>query len=175
MVQQKFIADAMMGEVARWLRLMGYDVLYNRNYTDYQIMRIAEKTGRIIITRDRGLHYRARKAGLRSVFVASDDTVSRLAEVAYYTGIRLKADPDTSRCPACNGVLEKVDREKVKGRVPPGAYEAYDTFYVCTSCGTVYWRGSHWRNIERIVKEARSMVIDAKRRVRSRKGDRSAR
>lgn len=161
--EKRFIADAMMGEVARWLRILGYDTLYNRNYTDYQILRIASRTGRIIITRDRGLHSRARKRGLRSVYVASHRVEERLAEVALQAGIRLEADPDRSRCPECNGPLRRVtDKRLVSDRVPPGALQAYDTFYVCAVCGRVYWRGGHWRNIERVLGEARELVSKAR-------------
>ncbi len=159
MGDKRFIADAMMGEVARWLRILGYDTLYNRNYTDYQILRIAEKTGRIIITRDRGLHNRARKRGLKSVYVSSHRVEERLAEVAAGAGVRLHADPDRSRCPECNGPLRRVeDKGLVKDKVPPRALDAYDTFYICMVCGRVYWRGGHWRNIERVLGEARSLA-----------------
>jgi len=161
--ERTFIADAMMGEVARWLRILGYDTLYNKNYSDYQILRIASSTGRIILTSDRGLHRRARKLRLRSVYISSHRVEERLAEVAVMTGIRLKADPDRSRCPECNGILVKVlDKNIVKDRVPPGALESYDTFYICKRCGRVYWRGGHWRNIERVLEEASRLVATAR-------------
>ncbi|MEB3773880.1 MAG: Mut7-C RNAse domain-containing protein [Desulfurococcales archaeon] len=156
---KRFIADAMMGEVARWLRLLGYDTLYSRNYSDYQILRIAESTRRIIVTSDRGLHSRARRRGLRSIYISSHKIEERLAQVALGAGIRLHADPDRSRCPECNGELVKIkDKSLVKDKVPPGALNSYDTFYICRRCGRVYWRGGHWRNIERVLEEASRLV-----------------
>ncbi len=156
---KKFIADAMMGELARWLRIMGYDTLYNRNYRDKQIINIARATGRIIVTSDRGLHSRARKMGLKSIYIASHRVEERLAELALQAGITLEADPSKSRCPECNGELIRVtDKEKVKDRVPPGSLNTYNEFYVCVNCGKVYWKGGHWRNIERILYEARRLA-----------------
>lgn len=153
------IADAMLGEVARWLRILGYDVLYSRNYSDYQILSIARKTGRVILTRDWGLHVRARKQGLRSVYVSTDKIAERLAELVLKLGIHLDPDPSRSRCPECNAELVVVrDKKLVKDRVPPGAYERYSTFYLCPRCGRVYWEGGHWRNIRKIAEEARRLV-----------------
>ncbi len=153
--EQRFIADAMLGEVARWLRILGYDVLYSRSYSDGQILSIAERTGRTILTRDRGLYSRARRRGLRAVYISTDRIEERLAELVLKAGVRLNPDPSRSRCPECNTPLVAVrDKEKVRDRVPPGALQRYDVFYVCPKCGRVYWEGGHWRNIRRIAEEA---------------------
>ncbi|MCE4613222.1 MAG: Mut7-C RNAse domain-containing protein [Desulfurococcales archaeon] len=167
--RQRFVADTMMGEVARWLRLLGYDVVYSRHFTDDEILRLASSTGRIIITRDKRLHRKAVKMGLRSVYVeAVESAAHRLAEISVKSGIEIAADPSKSRCPECNGELFKSDKERVLNKIPPGARNAYDTFYVCSRCGKVYWEGSHWKNIRRIVREARTirdkMLARSKRR-----------
>lgn len=159
----RMIADTMLGEVARWLRILGYDVLYSRNYSDYQIINIARKTNRVILTRDWGLHVKARKRGIRSIYVSTDNITERLAELVLKLGIELNPDPAKSRCPECNAELIVVrDKTRVKDRVPPGAYERYSVFYLCPRCGRVYWEGGHWRNIRRIVSEARKLVEVAK-------------
>ncbi|MCE4599890.1 MAG: Mut7-C RNAse domain-containing protein [Desulfurococcales archaeon] len=157
--KEKFIADTMMGEVARWLRILGYDVLYNRNYSDPQILRIAKASKRTIITRDRGLHVKAIKNKIKSIYIYSDKIEFRLAELASKARIDLEINPDKSRCPECNGVLVKTtNKESVKDRVPPGALQAYDKFYICIKCGKVYWEGSHWRNIKRIINDVKSII-----------------
>ncbi len=169
--ERKFIVDTMLGEIARWLRIMGYDTLYSKTYTDNQILSIAEKTGRIILTRDRGLYIRARKRGLRAYLVEGDTKVERLADLIVKTRIKLVLDPDRSRCPECNAPLIKVrDKSQVKDRVPPRSYEAYDTFYVCPRCGRVYWEGGHWKNIRRIAEEAEKLAREI---IRERKARRS--
>lgn len=154
-----FVVDSMLGDVARWLRLLGYDTLYSRTMRDWRLLATAEETGRILVTRDWGLYWRARKKGVRAVYVESDSTPERLAELAVKAGVKLEPDPSRSRCPECNGILEEVrDKERLKGRVPPRALEAYEVFYVCTTCGRVYWEGSHWRNIRRVAEEAKTLA-----------------
>ncbi|MEB3844552.1 MAG: Mut7-C RNAse domain-containing protein [Desulfurococcales archaeon] len=155
----RFVADTMLGELARWLRILGYDTLYSRVYSDNQLLNIASRTGRILLTRDKGLYYRARKKGVRTVYIEFDSIEWRLAELRAKLGLKLEADPSKSRCPECNAPLVKVeDKWKVKDRVPPGAWEAYDVFYLCPRCGRVYWEGGHWRNIRRIVEESERLA-----------------
>jgi len=156
---QTFIVDSMLGSVAKWLRILGYDTLYSSKYADWQILKIAEKTGRTIVTSDRGLYWRARRRNLRAILVEEQDKVARLAEVAAKAGIKLELDPRRSRCPVCNGELVEVrDKRVVADRVPPQSLEANEVFYVCTKCGKVYWEGSHWRNMRRVVEEARRLL-----------------
>ncbi len=152
-----FIVDTMLGNVARWLRMLGYDTLYYRRIEDWRILRIAERDGRIIVTRDRGLHNRARRKGLRSILLEQDDMAERLAYIALLTGIRLYIDLDRSRCPVCNGELVRVSREAVRGKVPRRVYERYTGFWLCTRCGKVYWMGSHWEGIEETLRLARKI------------------
>ncbi len=166
--EKRFIADAMLGSLARWLRIMGYDVLYSRSYTDGQILSIAERTGRIILTRDRGLYSRARRRGLKAVYVSTDRIEERLAELILKAGLRMRLDPSKSRCPECNAPLIAVrDKEKVRDRVPPGALKTYDVFYVCPRCGRVYWEGGHWNNIRRIAREAEELAEKIREHVKA--------
>ncbi len=158
MEEVRFIVDSMLGNVARWLRMLGYDTLYNRAYKDWKILYLAEKENRIIITRDRGLHHRAVNRGLRSLYLYMDDTAERLAYIAYRTGIRLYIDLDKSRCPVCNGELKKVNKEAVKGRVPKKVYELHYDFWECTRCGKIYWVGGHWKGIEETLRKARQVL-----------------
>jgi len=156
--QNKFIVDAMLGSLAKWLRLLGYDTLYSTSYNDAQIISIAARTKRIVVTSDKGLYRRAIKAGLRAVLLPESGVTESLARLASAGLVELRVDPSKSRCPLCNGVLKEVtDKNLVRGRVPPGALAKYSKFYVCTRCGHVYWEGGHWRNIRRIVEEAKLM------------------
>ncbi len=159
--EKKFIVDAMLGDVARWLRLMGYDTLYAGNKRDNEIIAIAEKEGRVIVTRDRGLYWRAKKRGLEAVILDSRSEVAeKIAMLARRTGIRVpeEIDPSVSRCPVCNGVLVEVSRDEVRGAVPEKVLNSYDKFWRCSSCGKIYWRGSHWKGITLTLKEARRML-----------------
>lgn len=162
-VEPRFVVDTMLGDLARWLRMLGYDTKYSRDYEDWQLLRIAEKESRILITRDRGLYWRARRRGLNTVLVEGDDIAKRLYAVAIRYPIRLYVDFGLTRCSICNTPLVKVDKEEVKDKVPKPVYEKYHDFCICPRCGKVYWRGRHWIKIEEILAQVRGMVDERKR------------
>ncbi len=153
--EPRFIVDTMLGRLARWLRILGYDTVYHRRLEDWKILKIASEENRIIITRDTGLHRRALNKGLKSILLEPDDMAERLALIAYLTGIRLYIDLDRTRCPICNTPLLRVSKKDVKDKVPRKVYELHDDFWICPRCGKVYWMGSHWRMIEKILEDAR--------------------
>jgi hypothetical protein len=166
----RFIVDTMLGDVARWLRILGFDTRYSRGYSDRELLSEALLTGRILVTRDRGLYAKARKASVKAVLVESTTIEERLAELSVKLGFEIRVDPNASRCPECNGVLERVaDKSVVRDRVPPQAYNSYDVFYVCTVCGRVYWEGSHWVNIRRIAESSRRIAEEMKKAYRLRR------
>ena len=161
----KFIVDSMMGSIARWLRILGYDTVYDKNAEDWQILRRAELDRRTIVTRDKSLHNRAIRYGLRSILIwEEDDIPSRLAYIAWVTGIRLSVNFNETRCPEDNAPLVKVDKEKIKNKVPEPVYRLHNDFWECPRCGKVYWVGSHWKLIEKSLSEARIKLEELKRK-----------
>ncbi len=171
----KFVVDTMLGDLARWLRMLGYDVVYSRKLMDWQILRIAEKDNRIILTRDRGLHARALKKKLKSTLISSDNIEDRLYIVAKKHGIRLYILCDKTRCPICNAPLVKVNKDQIANEVPKPVYERYYDFWKCPKCGKVYWRGRHWIKIEEILDRVRKRlernVQRIEQRIRSSQGN----
>mgnify|MGYP000120727484 FL=1 len=155
MAEVRVLVDGMLGRLARWLRLLGLDVEYGRDMEDDELIRRAVEEGRVLLTRDTGLHSRALKAGVRSLLVPGDTEAERIAWVSERLGVELEVDPSRSRCPSCGARIRRVDKSSVASLVPPKVYEAHDEFWVCTGCGKVYWRGSHWVNMERMIREAR--------------------
>jgi uncharacterized protein with PIN domain len=138
----KFVADEMLGSLSRWLRIMGYDTAYEKDMEDMEILRLAEREKRMLLTRDKDLVRRARKSGF---LVEDDDLSAQLRQVS--DALDLKLDESLTRCTLCNGGLEIVSPEAVRDRVPIGALESNDEFYRCRKCGKIYWKGSHWDNI----------------------------
>jgi len=151
-VSPRFLLDGMLGALTRWLRICGYDAKYLRCASDDELIRRAAEEGRVLLTRDRLLCRKATKAGVEALFVEGSSDPDKLASVS--RRFSLKLDPERSRCPRCDAPLAAVDRDAVRGKVPPRTFEAYDEFWVCSSCGKVYWRGSHWRNIVETVEKA---------------------
>ncbi|AEH24199.1 DUF5615 family PIN-like protein [Pyrococcus yayanosii] len=151
---RKFIADMMLGRLARWLRLYGYDTLYGVEDDD-DILRIARAEQRIILTRDSGLAERASRLGIPVILIRANSLEEQVAQLRE-EGVEFEElFPAGARCPKCNGPIKPTRKEEVRGKVPPSVYEAYDEFYVCESCGQIYWPGRQWREIVKMDKMLR--------------------
>lgn len=146
-----FVLDAQLGTLASYLRLCGFDTLYRNDYSDGEVARISAEEGRILLTRDRGVL--KRRVVVRGCFVRSDRPREQLSEVFARFQLRGLARP-LSRCPRCNGVLRDVAKGAIEHRLEPLTRRYYDRFRMCGDCGRIYWRGSHLRNIERIIASA---------------------
>lgn len=137
---ERFVADAHLGQLARKLRMLGFDVLYRNDYSDMELARIAVEHQRIVLTRDRDLLIRKEiEHGCYVHAIASD---AQLIEVL----TRFKLLPAMrvfSRCLTCNGELRAVAKQDVEHRVPPYSRALYHSFYECCGCAHVYWEGSH--------------------------------
>ena len=152
------LVDGMCGKLARWLRMLGFDASYCKECCDDELVDVAVREGRVLITRDVELHERALRAGARSILVESPDYVAQLASVIAVLGGELRVDPDRSRCPTCNAPLRRASKDEVRGLVPEGTYKVHDEFWLCTGCSKVYWRGSHWRGILKVLERARRIA-----------------
>jgi uncharacterized protein len=133
----------MLGTLARWLRIMGYDTLFDPAMDDHQLARLARAEGRVLLTRDREL---ARRRGVDSLLVESEHLDAQIAQLL----AELDLDPagSFSRCPVCNERLVEMDREEARERVPAYVARTHDTFRSCPGCRRVYWRGSHRQQME---------------------------
>ena len=139
MTAPAFVADVMVGKLARWLRVLGCDVVYSNDLDDDDILRIAESENRIILTRDNGLV--ARKSVPRYIFIENDHYREQVRQVVQVCG--LKEFKVFSRCLECNTPLEDVDKEAAFEKIPPFVYLTQDRFAACPDCGRVYWHGTH--------------------------------
>lgn len=144
----RFIADAMLGRLARWLRTLGYDTAHDDAIEDATLVRRAFEEGRHILTRDRRLFEEWRIGG--GLMLESDEPLEQLEEVA--TAFRLS--PPTrlfSRCRVCNGRIEPVEADTVADRVPGDVRARTSEFGECAECGRIYWEGSHTDRMRRVV------------------------
>jgi uncharacterized protein with PIN domain len=153
----KFVADAMLGKLARWLRMMGHDVKYSTASDDNELLVLAKKERRILLTRDLELYQRAVAKGVGAFYVEGGTEAERLAELAERFGVLLRIDLEESRCPNCNTKLRSTPKEKIAGKVKKNTYLHYDEFWRCPKChgcGQVYWQGAHWGRIRITLQEA---------------------
>jgi uncharacterized protein len=142
-VNSSFIADAMLGTLAKWLRILGYDTLFDPALDDYQLMRLARAEDRVLLTRDREL---ARRHGLRALLIESEHLDDQIRQVL--ANLDLEPGQSFSRCPICNEPLQPLDREAARARVPDYVAQTHETFKICPACQRVYWRGTHWQHME---------------------------
>jgi uncharacterized protein with PIN domain len=137
----RFIADAMLGSLARWLRIVGVDTLYFRVIEDAELVRIAKQEGRILLSKDTAL-CRSKRTGKR-LLIRSDKTLEQLKEVVKAFNISYGTMAIPKRCTLCNGVLVPAGRNRVYAEVPDYVFQQNDAFLKCGECGKVYWEGSH--------------------------------
>ena len=136
-----FIADAMLGKLARWLRVLGYDTLYLQG-DDHVIAARTRAEGRILLTRDTEL---SRRKGLSVILIKSQVLQEQLTQVMHHVTPPLQQRP--SRCMKCNGSLTILSPEQARSLVPPYVAQTQNIFHQCKICGQMYWRGTHWQNI----------------------------
>ena len=136
----KFIADAMLGRLARWLRILGYDVSYESSISDDDFIARALNEGRIILSMDRKLT--KRESAKNSLLVNSPSYKEQLKQVITQYNIDYKSGIFT-RCLVCNRLLEPIDKGNIKDRIPTYVYSTQDEFDICQQCGRIYWSGTH--------------------------------
>jgi hypothetical protein len=131
----------MLGRLARWLRLLGYDTLYDRRWDDAELARVAAREQRVLLTRDHALL--RRRIVRRGLLVDEDDPDRQLRFVVAELGLTRDPKRLFTRCLHCNTPVEPVAADDVRGEVPPYVLRHCDRFARCPGCGRVYWNGTH--------------------------------
>ena len=137
--QVKFAADRMLGRLARWLRVLGQDVIYGRHLSGYGLIRAARAENRLILTRDRRLK---QKQPPPFIFIDSNDYREQLRQVIRECDLRA-GDVLFTRCLECNAVLQPKSKESVESLVPPYVFSTQEKFYWCPQCRRLYWPATH--------------------------------
>ncbi len=140
-----FIADANVIRLGRLLRLAGFDTVYARSDTDGGIAQMATSQGRIVLTRDIGLL--KRKIIEFAKYIRSDRPYDQLEEVIHFFGIESQLNL-LSRCAHCNSRIEPVLKQKIEHLLELKTKRYYQSFFRCTGCGQVYWKGSHFERVQ---------------------------
>jgi len=154
----KFITDGMLGKLTRWLRMLGHDVEYSRSTDDKRLIEMAKSDGRILLTRDFKLYQQAMMQRVDAVLVEASTGAEKLADLAEQFNFELEIDVTVSRCPKCNTKIKPVSKDMIIDRVPKTTFSYYNEFWECPECGQIYWRGAHWKRIEKTLKEARKAL-----------------
>ncbi len=145
-----FIVDAMLGKLAKKLRLLGYDSLYSSSMDDNKILQLAKNENRILITKDVPLIRKAKKKKIWNVQITSDDEIKQFLQINKKESLgKCTVSGGNSRCPVCNGELQHIEKNDVSDKVPTGVLEHMNDFWKCTKCEKIYWEGTHIKNLQK--------------------------
>ncbi len=154
--EPRFVLDVHLGRLAAYIRLLGFDAMYRNDLTDAEVAAAAARERRIVLTRDRGLL--KRNEVIYGYWIRHSEPRKQLVETLRRFDLAPRVDLFT-RCLVCNARLERVEKCAMESRLPPHAAERFQDFHLCPSCGRVYWKGSHYRRmlklIGRTLREAR--------------------
>jgi len=158
MERKRFIADVMVGKLARYLRMAGYDVAYSNDAGDEEILDTARREERIVLTRDTMMLKRRdfARGVLRSIYITDDSLRQQLLQVMSCLGLRLR--PRLVICLVCNSRLEEAAKEEAEGKVPPYVFKTRDDFSHCRECGRYYWRGTHYDYMEKFFSDLNKLI-----------------
>lgn len=146
----RFVLDTHLGALARYLRLLGFDTLYSNDCDDAELARLAREQRRILLTRDVGLL--KRNLVRRGYFLRQVRPLLQIREIVERFDLRGQARP-FRRCIRCNGFLGAVSRRALAGQLDARILERHQSFHRCRSCGQIYWPGSHYVRMQRLVEQ----------------------
>ncbi|HBO98209.1 MAG TPA: twitching motility protein PilT [Candidatus Omnitrophica bacterium] len=148
----KFVLDVHLGKLARHLRLLGFDVIYQKDMEDAAIVCMGGKSRRIILTRDIGLL--KNKIVRHGYFVRATDPKKQIREIVRRFDLAAKMRP-FRLCLECNGRIRRIAKSRIENRLPPLTREHYTRFYHCPRCDKIYWQGAHYKQFLKIIKTIR--------------------
>jgi len=153
----------MLGKLTRWLRMLGHNVKYSSKLDDNQLITIAKKERRILLTRDFELYQQATAKGVNAFYLEGKTEAERLAQIAKRFKIELDIDMATSRCPKCNTRVKPIPKEKAADKVEKDTFIYYNEFWECPKCEKIYWQGAHWTRIRKTLEQAKENLESLKR------------
>ncbi|HIE24192.1 MAG TPA: hypothetical protein EYP68_08210 [Candidatus Korarchaeota archaeon] len=156
MRELKFVIDAMLGKLVKWLRIIGCDVLSVTEIgdSDEDLLNVAKSTGRTLITGDQALFQRSWRKGVKVKYIEGNDVIKALALLSKTESVPLRIDLDRTRCPDCNSKLIELPSEKVS-EIPSEIRARHNWVYLCIKCNKAYWLGSHYLKMLKTLMEAK--------------------
>ena len=147
-----FLVDGMLGNIAKKLRLFGFDSEYFSDIDDSKLIEKAKNENRMIISRDRHLIDRAKKNEVLSIYVTKENELEQFLEILETTNLRLDGiSGDAARCTKCNSTTSQISKLKIGNKIPQGVLEFNDKFWKCDKCEQIYWEGTHIKNLQEFV------------------------
>jgi len=147
-----FFVDAMLGNIAKKLRLLGFDSEYVSDIDDSKLIEKAKNENRTIISRDRDLIDRAKKNEISLVYITKENEIEQFLEILETTHLQFdEISGDSARCTKCNSPTSQINKLEIKNKIPQGVLEYHDKFWKCDRCDQIYWEGTHIKNLQEFV------------------------
>lgn len=152
-----FLVDAMLGNIAKKLRLLGFDAEYFSDIDDSELIQKAENEQRVIISRDHELITRAKNHDILSVYISTENELEQFLEILQIVPLEFdKITGDTARCTKCNSMTLPVTKSEIENKVPQVVLEYNEKFWKCENCGQIYWEGTHIKNLQKFMDKIKS-------------------
>ena len=136
----------MLGTIAKWLRIFGFDTFYaNSKMDDSQLIDISKNEKRVLITRDKNLLQRAKKEKLKVIEINTTDINQQINMVLNH--VKINPSKALSRCILCNAELDEIKKDEVIKKVPKRVFDSNEKFWFCPICKKIYWKGTHYDNM----------------------------
>jgi uncharacterized protein with PIN domain len=153
--QYSFVVDAMLGKIARKLRLFGFDTVYDPNIDDMDILNSLKYYGRIILTNDQALIKRCKKRGINTILLNNKTELENLVTIFRTLDIKYISLQNLFHvCTCCNGIIETIiDKNSIKNQIPDRLLHSRYIFYKCSQCNKIYWIGTHIEHIACLIRD----------------------
>lgn len=150
-----FIIDVQLGSLAKYLRMLGFDVLYKNNFSREEIIEKSINDSRTILTRDRELLKNNRIT--HGYWIRAEDAEHQIMEVIlrFDLGKNIK---EFVRCLECNNILEPIEKDKIVGRLPPKVKQQQNEFWYCGNCDKIYWKGTHYDKMLKLIERIKDAI-----------------
>lgn len=154
-IQYSFIVDAMLGKIARKLRIFGFDTIYDPDIDDMDILNSSKYHGRIVLTNDRALFRRCKKIGRGSILLDKRTELENLVTIFRSLDIEsISPQKLPHLCTSCNGILDTIiDKKLIKNQIPDRLFYSKNIFYKCSQCNKIYWIGTHMERIACLIRD----------------------
>jgi uncharacterized protein with PIN domain len=137
----------MLGTLAKWLRIYGFDTFYaSSDIKDSELLKISKDENRMLLTRDKELIIQAKRENIKTLEIKSTDIDKALSGIL--SDIKIDKKKILSRCILCNSIVEEIKKEIVKEKVPERVYNNNEKYWYCKKCNKIYWKGSHFEKMK---------------------------
>jgi len=155
-----FLVDCMLGRLARWLRILGFDTLYFRKSSDQELQACQKKSGRILLTRDTGLARSGTEGP--ALLIEEDKWDAQIRQVLDAFSLKVSRERLFTRCTLCNHLLTVMSRNEVSGKIPDFVSSTQHAFRGCEACGKIYWSGTHRNHVLRVLERLTAGEVRAR-------------